>query len=151
MASAHDVANYFLTLQTSEDSGDLISNLKLQKLLYYAQGYHLAMYDAPLFPQTIRAWKHGPVVPDIWVKYTHLNAGAIPLPEDYDPSKLTGETKTFLDEVYDVVGQFSAWKLRNMTHEEPPWKETPGEREITHDRLKSYFKTLLNTDGKEAV
>ncbi len=61
MLSCDDAAKYFLA-QTSEDAGDLISNLKLQKLLYYAQGFHLALYDEPLFPEAIEAWTHGPVL-----------------------------------------------------------------------------------------
>ena len=48
MLNCYDVANYFLSL-TNEDEGDLISNLRLQKLMYYAQGLHLAVQDAPVF------------------------------------------------------------------------------------------------------
>ena len=61
-------AKYFLA-QASEDAGDLISNLKLQKLVYYAQGFHLALYDEPLFLEAIEAWTHGPVVPDLYRHY----------------------------------------------------------------------------------
>jgi uncharacterized phage-associated protein len=64
MLSCHDVAKYFLSL-TDEDAGDLISNLKLQKLVYYAQGFHLALYDELLFEETIEAWTHGPVIPEM--------------------------------------------------------------------------------------
>ena len=48
MCSSDDRARYFLT-QINEDDGDLISNMKLQKLVYYAQGFHLALYDKPHF------------------------------------------------------------------------------------------------------
>jgi uncharacterized phage-associated protein len=50
MLNCDEVAKYFLA-QADEDAGDLISNLKLQKLVYYAQGFHLALYDIPLFPE----------------------------------------------------------------------------------------------------
>ena len=53
--SCYDVAQYFLA-QMDEDAGDLISNLKLQKLVYYAQGFALALYGRPLFPERIEAW-----------------------------------------------------------------------------------------------
>ena len=71
MLSCDDAAKYFLA-QVSEDAGDLISNLKLQKLLYYAQGFHLALYDQPLFPEAIEAWTHGPVVPDLYRHYKSM-------------------------------------------------------------------------------
>jgi uncharacterized phage-associated protein len=51
---------------------------------------------------------------------------------------------SLLDEVYAVYGQFAAWKLRNMTHQEPPWCQTPEGQEITHDALRAYFKTQVN-------
>jgi uncharacterized phage-associated protein len=56
MLNCDDVAKYFLA-QASEDAGDLISNLKLQKLVYYAQGFHLALYDTPLFPEPNLVYK----------------------------------------------------------------------------------------------
>ncbi|HSX79064.1 MAG TPA: type II toxin-antitoxin system antitoxin SocA domain-containing protein, partial [Candidatus Saccharimonadia bacterium] len=62
MLDCYDVAQYFLA-KADEDAGDLMSNLKLQKLVYYAQGFALALLDKPLFPQCIEAWIHGPVVP----------------------------------------------------------------------------------------
>ena len=68
MISAFNVADYFL-VQQDEDAGDLISNMKLQKLLYYAQGYFLAIANEPLFHERIYAWTHGPVVPKVYHKY----------------------------------------------------------------------------------
>ena len=123
LLTCKDVAEYFLSLQ-DEDAGDLISNLKLQKLVYYAQGYHLALFDEPLFEEHIEAWLHGPVVPSLYREYKQCGVAPIPSPEDMDFSKFNNEEKEFLDEVYDVYGQFSAWKLRNMTHEDEPWRKS---------------------------
>ncbi|BAZ81967.1 MAG: Panacea domain-containing protein [Sphaerospermopsis kisseleviana] len=142
MLSCHDVAKYFLS-QADEDAGDLISNLKLQKLLYYAQGFHLALYNEPLFPEPVEAWIHGPVVPEVYHEYKNFASSAIPIPEDIDFSIYDEKTVDLLDEVYSVYGQFSAWKLRNMTHNEEPWKDTDVSDVITHECLKKYFKTQL--------
>ena len=68
MPSAVDVARYFLA-QSDDDAGDIISNLKLQKLLYYAQGVTLALTGKPLFSDPIEAWQHGPVVPSVYRLY----------------------------------------------------------------------------------
>jgi uncharacterized phage-associated protein len=141
--SAQDVADYFLA-SVDEDSGDNISNLKLQKLLYYAQGYYLALNDGtPLFDDEIQAWAHGPVVPEVYRRYKVHGSGAIPAPVSCNSSKLDEATREFLNEVWRVCGQYSPWKLREMTHEEPPWKETPANQPIALDSMRNYFRTLL--------
>jgi uncharacterized phage-associated protein len=140
--TAREVADYFLALQ-DEDAGDSISNLKLQKLLYYAQGVHLAMYGRPLFPEAIYAWKHGPVVPEIYHFFKEYGAKPIPRP-DLDFSRYDSEMQEFLTEIWNVFGQFSAWKLRNMTHEESPYKEAEEwAGEISHESMKEYFKRYI--------
>jgi len=145
MLSCHDVANYFLA-QADDEAGDLISNLKLQKLVYYAQGFHLALYDKPLFSESIEAWNHGPVVPALYRAFKQYGAQALPRPSDLDFSIYDERVRELLDEVYTVYGQFSAWKLRNMTHEEPPWRDCTQGSTILSEEMKSYFKTLLVND-----
>lgn len=145
MLSCDDIAQYFLA-QSDETAGDLLSNLKLQKLVYYAQGFSLALLGKPLFPEPIEAWTHGPVVPALYHEYKKYGAGAIPSPTVLDVTKYDMETRELLDEVYATYGQFSAWKLRNMTHVEPPWCEAaPFNGIITHEALQTYFKTLIQT------
>jgi uncharacterized phage-associated protein len=117
-----------------------MSNLKLQKLMYYAQGFALALLGKPLFPERLEAWTHGPVVPALYHEYKRYGAEAIPPPQTLDFARYDQETRDLLDEVYAVYGQFAAWKLRNMTHREPPWRDTPEGQEITHDALRAYFK-----------
>ena len=143
MLSCDDVARYFLAKQ-DEDAGDTISNLKLQKLVYYAQGCALALLDRPLFKDPIWAWTHGPVVDSLYHEYKRWEAGAIPPPEDMDFTLYSHDEREVLDEVYEVYGQFSAWKLRDMTHSEPPWLETPNDSIIDQGVMKDYFKTLVH-------
>jgi uncharacterized phage-associated protein len=145
MTNASTVARYFLSL-ADEEAGDTISNLKLQKLLYYAQGFHLAMTGGPLFGERVEAWTHGPVVPDVYHQYKHKGAAAIERPEVFDPEEIDAQARSILDEVHDVYGQYSAWKLREMTHQESPWidayKNGPGSA-IDQGRMADYFKTQL--------
>jgi len=145
MVQACDVAKYFLTL-SNDDAGDLISNLKLQKLLYYAQGLNLAVNDVPLFNDVLEAWTHGPVVPTVYHIYKEHGSGAIPPPVDFNDDQFDADSLEILNEVWSVFGQFSAWKLRNMTHDEAPWKEAYAAKEniITQDSMRAYFKTRLN-------
>jgi uncharacterized phage-associated protein len=152
MATAKQVANYILWLSDDSDSGELISNLKLQKLLYYCQGFHLAMFDQPLFPNEIQAWQHGPVVKEIYQLFQ--GQGAIAAPNDADRKNavdsLTDDQKEMIDNVYNLYGQFSAWRLREMTHQEAPWVESYQEgvlnKVIPNQLMKDYFKTQLTND-----
>lgn len=146
MPNAIDVAKFFLA-QANEDAGDLVSNLKLQKLVYYAQGFHLAVYGAPLFDEKIEAWTHGPVVPDVYHHYKHHGSGSIPVPTDFDQSVFSFEQLTLLNEVQQIYGQYSAWRLREMTHDEAPWKDNykpdTMNLEIPQDGMREFFKGLL--------
>lgn len=140
--TSHDVAKYFLKLSDPE-VGDLISNLKLQKLVYYAQGFHLALYGTPLFDEDIVAWEHGPVVVELYRSYRQYGAGAIPVPDEVNLDKFSEDQRDLLDEVSEVYGQFSAWKLRNMTHSEAPWENTKMNEVIDRKLMKDFFSTLL--------
>ena len=139
--SAFDVADFFLFFQTPEEAGDLISNLKLQKLLYYAQGLYLAKYGRPLFPERIEAWTHGPVVPRVYHHFKEHGFGSIPKPANCP--ELSKRVQRFLTTVFRVYGQYSAWKLRDFTHQEAPWKETEEGCVISHASLRKYFRTQL--------
>lgn len=138
-----DVADYFLSL-VDEDSGDSISNLKLQKLVYYAQGFHLAIFDTPLFCEDIEAWTLGPVIPALYDKYKEYRANPIPKSTDIDFSIYEPQIIELLNDVWNVYGQYSAWRLSELAHAESPWKmakETGGF--ITHQSLQGYFKTQI--------
>jgi uncharacterized phage-associated protein len=67
MVSPFEVANYFIWL--ANETGSFLSNLKLQKLVYYAQAWHLALEESPLFEEDFEAWIHGPVLPTLYQKY----------------------------------------------------------------------------------
>lgn len=143
MLTCFDVAEYFLA-KTDETAGDAISNLKLQKLVYYAQGFALAMTGKPLFNEDFRAWQHGPVIPELYQKYKTNGALGIKPPSNFDASKFTAEQKDVLEQVYEAYGQFSAWKLRNMTHEEAPWEDTPIDDVISKELMRDFFLTRVD-------
>ena len=144
MPTCQDVADFFLA-QCEEEAGDLMSNLKLQKLVYYAQGFHLAITGVALFDDDIEAWTHGPVVADLYHAYKQFGSGALP-PLAAIPDVFSSDQLDLLNEINEIYGQFSGWKLRNMTHEESPWLNASrnGYNIIDHDALRSYFKTQLN-------
>ena len=142
-----DIADYFLA-HVDEDSGDCLSNLKLQKLVYFAQGLYLGMQGTPLFREPIEAWEHGPVVPDLYRAFKYRGHRAIEPPQQFSTDDYSPEAREILDAVLVVYGQFSAWKLRDMTHQEPPWRDTPLDGEISHGTLAAFFSTVIEA-GRE--
>lgn len=117
------IAKWFIAWAEAE--GEEISNLKLQKLLYYAQGHFLAEHRRPLFTDPIQAWSHGPVVPQVYHEYKGFESSTIEMPDD-DPftwGMVDPDTADLLGKVWNTYGGFSAGRLRNMTHEEPPWRD----------------------------
>lgn len=138
--TASEIAKWFLyynKVQYDIADSDPITNLKLQKLLYYAQGCYLAIYDKPLFDDPIEAWQHGPVIPSVYHEYKRYGGQGIEF-TGYD-GKIDQDTESFLIDVYNTWGQYSAWGLRNMTHQEDPWKNTPEDSVIPQDAIKKYF------------
>lgn len=147
MIGALDLAKYYLKL-ADDDSGELLSNLKLQKLLYYAQGFHLACFGAPLFRDSIEAWTHGPVVPTVYHEYKHNGSCGIQPPEENVKLNVNDDALEVINDVYYGFGQFSAWKLREMTHREPPWADTLNGCGISQGVMKEYFATqIVEEDG----
>ena len=147
MADVMAVANLFLHLaeeQANQMNGDLMTDLKLQKMLYFAQCWFLARHGKPLFNNRIEAWNHGPVVPDVYEAYKTY--GCNPLhaaPVNYDQFT-TDEFSTILD-VFAFYGKYSASGLRELSHKSgSPWAAVyvPGVKhiEITAESMKDYFK-----------
>ena len=140
--NAIDVAKKIVSLSDPE-KGDLMSNLKLQKLLYYSQGFHLAIHNKPLFHEDIYAWSYGPVVKEVYHYFKKYGSGHIPV-EDVDKVDLSVEEEDLIFEVWNVYGQFSALKLMELTHNEPPWFTTEIDQIISHKKMKAYFLTQIN-------
>ncbi len=139
---ARAVADYFL-IHVDEEAGDNLTNLKLQKLVYYAQGVHLALTGQPLFDDEICAWQLGPAIPTLYRQFSQTGGEPIPRPEGFDPDQYSVEVCETLDEVQQVFGQFSASRLRFMTCSEPPYRDVAITEVISHSSLRAYFLTRL--------
>lgn len=131
------VADFFLAFANSK--GDLLTNLKLQKLVYYAQAWYLANYKTPLFDDDFEAWIHGPVLRKL---YTDLkNKGfylSTPISSDVriknvekDLNNIDPKLFPFLEEVAKVYFPYTAYELEFMTHQEDPWIKARGNLEPT--------------------
>lgn len=150
MVTAHDVAAYVVDwFERKYGPESDLTPLKLQKLLYYCQAHYLAWAGEPLFNEEVRAWDHGPVVPDVYHEYrTEFGKGSniIDHAASGSVAAISPRTAEFLDEVLQVRGQYSAWRLRELSHEEAPWKdvyEEGREHVITHESMKDYFSSYV--------
>ncbi|MEX2218417.1 MAG: type II toxin-antitoxin system antitoxin SocA domain-containing protein [Phycisphaerales bacterium] len=121
MASAEAVARYLLWLATHEPGEEPITHLRLQKLLYYAQGWAIGSRGEALFAASLEAWRHGPVVREVYSRFAEHDRDPIPASEARDDDSLSGPDKRLLQWVWLSYGKFSASELWRMTHREPPW------------------------------
>lgn len=156
---AIDVARYFITLNDNEckDEKSDLSKLKIQKLLYYAQGYYLALYNKPLFDEKILAWQHGPVVKEVYQGLKPLNSNDNSIPANEENTMKEDEIKTLgkkekelIEDVFQLMGQYSAWRLRDKTHQEDPWRDNYKEGkkniEISQNDMKKYFRNYVESE-----
>lgn len=149
-ARALSVARYFLRLAEQEEEPAPLTALHIQKLLYYAQGWSLAIRDTPMFVERIEAWAYGPVVPEVYTKFRSYSRDRISPTESSDEG-LTKEQRQFLKCIWQAYKSYSALKLSDMTHEEAPWKitrkglsrEARCERPISHKAMREYFSSLV--------
>ena len=121
MLSCFAIADYFIAL--AQETGSFVSNLKLQKLVYYAQAWHLALHKEPLFPEDFQAWVHGPVIPELYQKYKPF--GWQPIEQEVNV-QLPIVVLDFLAEVAQEYFGCDAYKLEQMTHSEIPWQRARG-------------------------
>jgi uncharacterized phage-associated protein len=124
----HTVADYLLS-KGVKPNGEPMTQLSLQKMLYFSQGWHLAIREEPLFFEEIRAWRHGPVVREIYNRFRHF--GDRPIGKSamliQPEAILSNATRSLIDEVWDKYSQYSAHQLVGITHRDGPWKDMRGD------------------------
>lgn len=145
MPSAMDVARHLLYLAGREPEAELVTHLRVQKLLYYVQGWSLALRHAPLFPEPVEAWRNGPVVRSVYAWFADFNDA--PIPPDHAAENLSGEAAELVQSVWEHYRQFSASELWRKTHREPPWNEARdglppearSDKPIAHESMLRFF------------
>lgn len=149
MASSLDIA--FQIIRIFQEAGDPVTNLKLQKLLYYVQGWHLGLYETPAFDENLEAWVHGPVEPGAYRSFREFRWSPIVREPEVWPA-LPDTLRSHIVAVLGVYGEDSAYSLERRTHQETPWLKArggiPRDQESTETISKSsmqeYFSILAN-------
>lgn len=122
--TAQNIANFYLSKES-------MTPKKLQKILYFAYSWYLALMnekeedlDIKLFNGNFEAWIHGPVYPPIYRKYKSYRADKIPMVKEFSTDELNEEDIEILDSVWDVYGKYTANELESISHQHDPWKLT---------------------------
>lgn len=146
--SAMQIAHWFIkrNQEAMENEGaDPMTLLKLLKLLYYAEGCYLAINNGEkLFDEKIVAWEHGPVVEEVYHAFPNPYNLDVSDDELADADQIDEDVQNLLEQVFVTFGKYSAWALRNKTHEEDPWRLATdnGQRlngEIDQNIMQEYF------------
>ena len=140
---ARYIADCLISMASSDLDNNDMTNLKLQKLLYYIQGTCLSLHGQKMFQQPIVKWQYGPVVPEVYHKFKHYGNQTITFEEPIDPKFLDANQMDVLKSVFDYFGKFSATTLMNFTHNESPWNSVEMREEITDKLLIEYFDTIV--------
>lgn len=137
--AALDVAQYIIN--ETLNKGYPVSNLKLQKMLYFVQGVMLVNYGRPAFEDRIEAWQYGPVVPEVYFAYSSY--GATPILLQYDEINLDAEEKNAANIVIKSFLKTPAFALVNETHKvNSPWYDayhSSGDNIISNESIVQYF------------
>lgn len=150
MATVHDVAAYVLQKKGS------MSTMKLQKLCYYSQAWHLVWDEEPLFDSEIQAWMNGPVIRELYNRHR----GRFNVSEwAGNPDELTPSEKETVDLVLGAYGKYTGQQLSDLTHRERPWIEareglTPSDRSeapVSLDVMQEYYSFLESSEESESV
>ena len=146
MINSLNIARYFIVKAYQDGIEAEMTNMKVQKLLYYAQSLHLALYDQPLFSEEIQAWRYGPVCPPAYQYYSEFEANQLTIPSSEIILEIPDDQKLVLEEVWDYFGGYHAYRLSGMTHLEFPWKKArqglPPEARSTQPILLEDMKAL---------
>lgn len=135
---ALDIAKHVIIY--ASENGNEITNLRLQKILYYIQGYFFKNFDVEAFSEDIYNWTYGPVVEDVYYEYNKFVGSPIILDDFKDGINLKNKELKLIDSIIDICYQFKPFELVKKTHEEDPWKDSEKSLVIDKNHIHEYFK-----------
>lgn len=155
MSDAMDVARHLIGVgydATVPDESVLVCPLRLQKLLYYCQGWSLALLGRPLFAEPIEAWEHGPVVRDVYDRFRGGRDGITPDRAGPSAGLLSATEAALVETVWREYAGCTPRQLVDMTHDEPAWKEARGSAaSLSHDTMRAHFGGVLRQKAAQVA
>lgn len=151
MESKYNVSNiskYIISKCNYEKK--IITNLYLQKILYYVQGYFLKKYNMLAFDSDIEAWQYGPAIPDSYYEYCANSTKPIVFAgneiDDYLDGISKKKHKRLIDDIIEKCMSLFTTSLVNKTCCETPWSQT-GNRDIIDVKIMAAY--FINNDPLE--
>lgn len=150
--TANKVADFIVRF--CHEHGDLITNLHLHKLVYYAQAWYLAWHEKPLFDEDFQAWISGPVQPELYERFKHYRWEPI---NEHPEVELPKEIEEHLLKVMEIYGQYNYLQLQPMVCEEDPWRRARrGTSRTEHstaiigqELMLKYYQYLLDKEDEK--
>lgn len=143
MYNALDIARYVIAHEN--ECGRSVSNLRLQKLLYFIQVAFVSEYgpEHPCFSEPIEAWSFGPVVPCVYHAYKMFGSAGIPSSPHARNIRLQNADKNMIDNMLNDSARYSTSQLVEISHHQTPWIEAhrnPFDNQITNESIAAYFQ-----------
>lgn len=159
MADVLHVADFLLQLAEREPEPEAVTNLRLQKLLYYVQGWSFVYRGRQLFDEPMKAWPHGPVVERAYECFKDNKASPLSSSGTAKSGSLTLEERQLIEGVWSAYKRHSASALREMTHRESPWLTArhglPADSRkstlITDQSIRAYFTSQRETHERDPL
>jgi uncharacterized phage-associated protein len=159
--SAMQIADYFIAFANT--TGSLMTNMKLQKLVYYTQAWHLVVFKGEIFNEDFQAWVHDPVLPSLYDQYKSFQWRPI-LRNDLNEASLHELERQFSSTIKEILSDITseyfhkdAYALERSTHEEDPWRlarqnvspDEPSTNIIEKKTIHDYYSQFVKSDGQE--
>jgi uncharacterized phage-associated protein len=166
--SATAIANYFI--KKAKDTGEPLSNMHLQKIIFFAHAAYFKQTGKPLFSDPVVAWQHGPVIESLYHRLKQYGNGEIndeiSVLKSCDAAKVfpcrfftpsiqpnDKDVVEYLDDVWEKLARVDTWRLRALSHAEGgAWFTTvkkfvnnPADDNEVRDKLPRNLTILDNT------
>lgn len=144
---SRNIANWFIR-RARRDKGRSLTNMQLQKLVYFAHGWAMALHRHPLVRDPIQAWEFGPVIPPLYKSLAKWGPNPVTSPIEGTPEEeIPPYQEEVLEQVYTAYAKYPASVLSSLTHAKgTPWERAfePGSRGtiIDNNLIADYFSDL---------
>lgn len=151
------IANYLIN--KSFETANLLTPMKILKLVYLAHGWHLAVRDKSLITEVAEAWKYGPVIPSVYNAYKSFGQEFITsMVSTNFPNEIDESTAKLLDKVFDTYKDRDGLQLSNLTHlANSPWDQVWNQNcgkhsqniPIPNNIIKTYYSEMAERNSKK--
>ena len=152
MHDPRHIANEFINLGL--DAGRPLTHLQIQKLVYFAHAWMLALHKRPLVKELFEAWRYGPVSPSIYHNLSRFRAAPIDLrdpiplhPDDH--REFDRDERNIIDQVFELYSELNGIALSQWTHAPgTPWEQAEKKHHlyISNDYIQRYYSDIVKKE-----